>query len=239
MMYLVTHRVPLQAPNNRWTSPQLEADKAAIEQDTELKLAASKWKNKFVTETQALLHADLHSGSVMCAPSPGQTFVIDPEFAFYGPMGFDTGAFIANLFVSYASQGGHTNGDDYADWVLQQIVTFWTTFESEFLKLWDDASEHTGMAFKRELLGDSNALKLAQDDFMATMLTDTLGFAGMKMLRRVVGIAHVEDLDSIEDADVRSKCERHALEVAKVFIKSASTITSIQDAVQIATSKKP
>ena len=32
---------------------------------------------------------------------------------------------------------------------------------------------------------------------------DTLGFAGCKMVRRIVGIAHVEDMDSIADADLR------------------------------------
>lgn len=190
-------------------------------------------------EKQALIHGDLHSGSVMCSPSPGQTFVIDPEFAFYGPMGFDTGAFIANLFLAYVSQGGHDNGEDYANWVLEQIITFWTTFVTEFLKLWDDEAEHTGMAFKRQLLGDVDAIKMSQTVFMTSLLADTLGFAGMKMLRRIVGIAHVEDLESIEDANVRSKCERYGLEVAKVFIKTASSIASIQDAVEIAKSKKP
>ncbi len=74
----------IKAANNRWTSPQLDQDKQSIETDVALKVAAAKLKAKFVTETQALLHADLHSGSVMCSPAPGQTFVIDPEFAFYG-----------------------------------------------------------------------------------------------------------------------------------------------------------
>lgn len=175
----------------------------------------------------------------MCSPFPGKTFVIDPEFAFYGPIGFDTGAFIANLFLSYVSQSGHDNGEAYADWVLEQIIVFWTTFETEFLKLWNDETEHTGMAFKRLLLGSGEALKMAQDEFMTSLLADTLGFAGMKMLRRIVGIAHVEDLESIKDVDVRSKCERHCLEVAKIFIKTAPLIATIQDAVEIAKSKKP
>ncbi len=37
------------------------------------------------------------------------TFVIDPEFAFYGPIGFDVGAFLANLILSYCSQPGHSS----------------------------------------------------------------------------------------------------------------------------------
>lgn len=72
----------MQAANNRWTSPQLDSEKKAIEDDVELKLAAAKYKVKFTTETQALIHGDLHTGSVMCDEE--HTYVIDPEFAFYG-----------------------------------------------------------------------------------------------------------------------------------------------------------
>lgn len=37
------------------------------------------------------------------------TQVIDPEFSFYGPMGFDIGAFIGNLILAYFSQNGHAD----------------------------------------------------------------------------------------------------------------------------------
>lgn len=39
--------------------------------------------------------------------TPDSTQVIDPEFGFYGPMGFDIGAFIGNLILAYFSQDGH------------------------------------------------------------------------------------------------------------------------------------
>jgi 5-methylthioribose kinase len=38
------------------------------------------------------------------------TQVIDPEFAFYGPMGFDIGAFLGNLILAFFSQDGHADG---------------------------------------------------------------------------------------------------------------------------------
>lgn len=38
------------------------------------------------------------------------TQVIDPEFAFYGPMGFDVGAFLGNLILAYFAQDGHADG---------------------------------------------------------------------------------------------------------------------------------
>jgi 5-methylthioribose kinase len=41
------------------------------------------------------------------------TQVIDPEFAFYGPMGFDIGAFIGNLILAFFAQDGHADqGND-------------------------------------------------------------------------------------------------------------------------------
>lgn len=37
------------------------------------------------------------------------TQVIDSEFAFYGPMGYDVGAFLGNLILAYFAQDGHAN----------------------------------------------------------------------------------------------------------------------------------
>ncbi|GAX28050.1 5-methylthioribose kinase [Fistulifera solaris] len=229
----------MEATNNRWTSPQLDDEKKAIEDDIELKHAAAHYKHKFVGSTQALIHADLHSGSVMCAPSPQATYVIDPEFAFYGPMGFDTGAFVANLFLAYVAQPGHPHrGTDYAEWILEQIATFYAAFERQFLELWNDPTAHTGFVYGRNTLHSPEAVARAQQSFMKDLLADTLGFAGMKMLRRIVGIAHVEDLESIEDADVRAQCEKHGLALAKTFIKTAPLISSMDEAIQLARSFK-
>lgn len=52
-------------------------------------------KEKFMTQAQALVHGDLHTGSIMINQT--ETYVIDPEFAFYAPIGFDVGAVIASL----------------------------------------------------------------------------------------------------------------------------------------------
>lgn len=229
----------IQASNNRWTQPFLDDEKASIENDFELKVAAARLKGKFVTATETLIHADLHSGSVMGSPAAHHTYVIDPEFAFYGPMGFDLGAFIGNLFLSYVSQAGHANGDDYAEWVLRQIHTFWTVFAKEFVRLWSDEAEHTGFWYARTTLDTPESLEYAQAAFLKDLLADALGFAGMKMLRRIVGIAHVEDLESIEDAQTRAICEARGLEIAKVFIKKASSIATIDDAIQVARDKQP
>ncbi|MGN6451949.1 MAG: S-methyl-5-thioribose kinase, partial [Steroidobacteraceae bacterium] len=71
---------------NRHTSPHLDAIVADLRRDGALKVAAAQFGQKFLGQVQALVHGDLHSGSVMV--TEGDTRVIDPEFAFYGPIGF-------------------------------------------------------------------------------------------------------------------------------------------------------
>ncbi len=87
------------AEQNRWTQPWLDAAAAAFREDLDLHVAISRLKLKFLNAPEALIHGDLHTGSIMVTDS--ETKVIDPEFAFYGPMGFDIGAVIANLLMAY------------------------------------------------------------------------------------------------------------------------------------------
>jgi len=124
-----------EAPLNRWTSPQLDADKRAFETDAPLKAAAQARKYQFLTAGQALIHGDLHTGSIMLTIA--DTRVIDPEFAFVGPIGFDVGAVIGNLLLAYFAQEGHEAApharDPYRAWILEQVVAVWTGFHDRFL----------------------------------------------------------------------------------------------------------
>lgn len=81
------------APTNSF-NPLLTDTVREIWQNDALKLEVAKLKEKFLTQAQALLHGDLHTGSIMVKED--DTRVIDAEFAFYGPMGFDVGAVVAN-----------------------------------------------------------------------------------------------------------------------------------------------
>ncbi|MCG8361313.1 MAG: S-methyl-5-thioribose kinase [Kiloniellales bacterium] len=220
------------AENNRWTSPQLDAEAKAIREDGPLKTAISELKVKFLSETQALLHGDLHTGSIMVTES--DTRVIDPEFAFYGPMGFDVGAVIANLLLNYFSQDGHATPDepreDYKAWVLNQVSLCWLSFERKFRALWD--SQRRGDAYPAPLFDDDpEAGKAAQDRYMAALFADTLGFAAAKMIRRILGLAHNIDLEWIENPDRRAACERRALRLARWMMVERGAIGSIKEIV--------
>ncbi len=215
--------------NNRWTSPQLDDIAAAFRADAPLKRAVSRLKCKFMGSAEALIHGDLHTGSIMVTQD--DTRVIDPEFAFYGPMGFDTGAFVGNLLLNYFSQDGHaTEADDraaYKIWVLETVEAFWHAFAERYGALW---AERTGDAYPAALFaGEEGAASLAQarDAAIAALFTDTLQFAGAKMIRRLLGIAHNIDFEWIEDPDRRAACERPALLLGRELLVNAAAYPSI------------
>ncbi|MEK0083271.1 S-methyl-5-thioribose kinase [Benzoatithermus flavus] len=215
---------------NRWTSPQLDDAARTIREDAELKRAVSALKLKFMSETQALLHGDLHTGSIMVTED--DTKVIDPEFAFVGPMGFDVGKLIGNLLMSFFSQRGHEcrpgEREAYRRWILATAEQVWSGFEKRFVELW--TSYPTGDAYPRALFDGSEgraSLRIAQAAYMRRLFEDALGYAGTSMIRRTLGLAHNADMERIADPDLRASCERRNLELARDLIVNARAYPDI------------
>ena len=65
---------------------------------------------KFIERSQALLHGDMHTGSLMVTQDT--TYAIDAEFAVYGPIAFDIGKFMANLLLAFFALDGHSTAAD-------------------------------------------------------------------------------------------------------------------------------
>ena len=217
---------------NRWTTPQLDNMALQFRQDGVLKTAAQRLKLKFLTSAEALIHGDLHSGSIMATPE--DTRVIDPEFAFYGPMGFDVGAFIGNLLLAFFSQEGHESSPgmrkEYRTWLLQTIEETWTRFEQRFLELWQE--QGSGDAYHASLFADPGsceALATERRKYLLRLFQDSLSFAGVKMIRRIFGLAHVEDLEAIKDADLRARCERKALRLGRLLVIESESFHKITE----------
>jgi 5-methylthioribose kinase len=214
------------SPVNHWTTPQLDDFAAALRDDEPLKGAVFLLKGKFLQNTEALLHGDLHTGSIM--GTPDSTVVIDPEFAFYGPMGFDTGLLLANLLFSYFSQPGHSNASDYPEWILSTVVSLFDSFRKKFEDLWvagtDSGCGELHRASFPAVAADRNATRAR---YLDSLWRDTLGFAGAEMIRRVVGIAHVSDLESIQEPDLRASCEKRVLVLGRRMMLAAVSRSSL------------
>ncbi len=226
-----------EEPLNRWNRPWLDAHKQAFERDAALKVAAQARKYQFLTSAQALIHGDLHTGSIMITPT--DTRVIDAEFAFIGPIGFDVGAVIGNLLLAFFSQDGHEDApgarDGYRAWILDQAQTVWRGFAERFLALWRAA--RAGDAYSAGLFTseqDRSALEAERQRFMRVLFEDALAFAGAKMIRRILGLAHVEDLETIADPERRAKCEINALTLGRELLLGDRGFSDIGDVAEAA-----
>ncbi|WP_031404881.1 S-methyl-5-thioribose kinase [Geobacillus vulcani] len=186
---------------------ELRPDVEALWRDDRLHLETAKLKRKFLTEADVLLHGDLHTGSIFA--SDDETKVIDPEFAFYGPIGFDLGQFFANLLLNALSRPEFERQP-----LFDHIDQTWDVFVSVFSELWRTESRETYAATPGLL-----------EDVLRHAFVDAVGFAGCEVIRRTIGLAHVADLDGIEQKDERLAAKRHALRLGRRLIVERAELT--------------
>jgi 5-methylthioribose kinase len=206
--------------NNRWTSPELDQQVAGIYGRRQIFAEMLLMKEKFMTQTQALVHGDFHTGSIML--NQIETKVIDPEFAFYGPVAFDVGSLLGNLIIGYASQEGHApdaaSRDAYRDWLLEALVDVWRVFESEFRLLWKEKADPFEWGSGR-----------FRDRYLRQILQDAAGFGGAELFRRTIGLAHVDDFVEIEDTAARARAESLALDIGEHWLLGRGSVNDIEE----------
>ncbi|CEG26483.1 S-methyl-5-thioribose kinase [Bacillus sp. B-jedd] len=174
--------------------------------DTRLRFEAAKLKFDFMTNAQALVHGDLHTGSIFVKKD--STKVIDPEFAFYGPIGYDVGNVVANLVFAWANYTFTAeSNDEFVSWLESTITDTIDLFAEKFLVSWQ---KNVTEVMAKE--------KGFDQWYLDGVLSDTAGIAGLELTRRIVGLAKVKDITSITDEKSRVLAERVCLETAKSFI---------------------
>ena len=195
-----------------------------IHTDTQYKLDVLEFKDLFLAKADALLHADLHTGSLMV--NQAESYVIDMEFAYFGPFGFDVGKVISNFLLSCTSHLYRSGGAEYRSWLIDQIEVIWTTFATRFDELWvapgDSAMLVDGLLTAEEF-------STLRSQFMVELLRESAGFAACSMARRTLGIAGVADIRDIEDLDIRSTLEISNLKLSKQLMAQRNELSSIDD----------
>ena len=167
----------------------------------------------FMNNAQALLHGDLHSGSIFIN---GQGLkILDPEFAFYGPIGYDIGNVIGNLFFSWANKtftGMHL--EIIPD--LEQCIT--DIYDLTLEKLSARYDELVELPLYRV-----PAFKAA---WLDGVMADSVGFAGTEIIRRTVGDSKVMEITSVSDLSRRILMERALIRLGIMLIKNRTRICS-------------
>ena len=184
---------------NFWT-PGLEPDVQQLKMDTDFLGRAAHLKQIFLTAQQGVTHGDLHTGSVLVQGDTAK--VIDAEFAFYGPIGFDLGLFWANYLLSYFS---HQDALRVQSALKTAIVQTWHAYTAEFKMI------------------DAN-LRM---ETLQNVFYDAVGFAGLEMLRRLIGAAHVKDIEGIVDMSRKLRVERAALQFGTTLVKNPQSFQDV------------
>jgi len=196
--------------------------------DMEFKERVLDLKYKFMISSDALIHGDLHTGSIML--NQDETFVIDPEFAFVGPFGFDIGALLANLVNNYVHHSIVTKNEDFKEYLLETIKEILELFEMKFLKLWE-AQKDSALLIDGYI--DDVTAKRYKEKFLKNILQESVGFAGCKMARRVFGVAGVAEIRGIEDKNLRRDAEELALKIAREFVMRYDKIDRVDEITNI------
>ena len=196
-------------PRNEVFEGTLPFVREEIWSDESLALETAKLKFQFLTKAQSLIHGDFHTGSIFVTND--QTKVIDAEFAFYGPAGYDIGNIIANLIFAFVN-GEQTIEDPtershYTGYILTTIQQIIDQFKEKFIDAFYDQVTERVAEYPGFL-----------EYYLEDLLADTAAVVGLELARRVIGLAPVQDLTDITDADKRATAEIACLKAAKVFI---------------------
>jgi 5-methylthioribose kinase len=186
------------------TPENLDFVKKELYNDAALRLEIAKLKFDFMNNAQALLHGDLHTGSIFVKPD--STRIFDPEFAFYGPMGYDIGNVIANLFFAW-DNGDAAGNRAFCDWALKTVEAVIDLFRKKFL-----------VEYGRNVTDPMAKTEGFAEYYLDTIIADTAAGAGTELVRRTVGMAQVKDVTTIADRAKRIRAERINIICAKDLI---------------------
>lgn len=180
-----------------------------IYENEALKAKVGILKDRFQTKAQALIHGDLHTGSIFVTPE--KTCILDPEFAFYGPIGYDIGNFIANMIFAYANaqvtMKDGSEKENYIAWIMDTIESFTDLFIAKSLEILRDKSNDFMMQSEEFF-----------DIYLRDILEDTAGYAGTELIRRIVGSSGVKDIKSIENEEAKARAEKICLDAGIYFV---------------------
>ena len=225
----------MESEENNWNS-LLDKEVEDVRANSDLKITIAEMKRAYMTHAEAMIHGDLHTGSIMV--NEKDTKVFDPEFSFYGPMGYDIAALLQNLILNYLSHIAHTpdqtTREAYQEYILSMVTNIWTEFARKFDETW--AANNRGELVPDKYWdypGGTEAFAKYRQKYIARLLQDTAGHGGVKFLRRMMGIVSVWDISSIEDPAIRAKAEAAAIRIGKRWLLERKSITKIDDLIKI------
>ena len=171
----------------------------------DLHFAILKLREKFMNYSQSLIHGDLHSGSIFINEKGIK--IIDPEFSFYGPMAYDIGNVIGNLyFPLYRAKffmEDSKKKEEFINWLEKCILDIPILFSEKCKLLWEKYSDDKLLKNRK-----------FRDYYIENIVKDSLAYAGTEIIRRTVGDAKVLELTNLETSEKKLELEKELISKA-------------------------
>ena len=202
-----------EAVTNRSGKNQVEPENEAFVQkqvyeNEALRLEAAKLKFRFMNCAQTLLHGDLHTGSIFVKEN--STRIFDPEFAFFGPAGYDLGNVAGNLLM--ACMRAAVDGNlPLMEWLGGTVTDVILSYGRKYMELYPQ--------YANDPLARVPGLK---EWYLNQILEDTAGYAGMEIIRRTVGAAKVKDIAGIPDSRQKAIAQRRLIQAGSRLVMERS-----------------
>ena len=205
------------AKMNRHTSPQLDGLVAELRADRDLKVEAQRLKHLLRRQRRDAAawrpaHRLDHGHR---RRNPGDR----PGIRLLRPDGLRrrhaARQFLDGLSSRSAAMSSKGERDAMRAYLLDVTAeTSGQCFRDEFSHLW--RTERTGMLYQKSLFedqGDMLGAEQALDHVLHAIWTDMLGFAGVEIHRRILGLAHNADFETIADEDLRASMRGQGAEI--------------------------
>ena len=179
----------------------------------------AKLRNNYMNNAQSLIHGDLHSGSIFVNQDGMK--VIDPEFAFYGPMGYDIGNVIGNLFFPLAKNEYYEQDKLFSQWLNETIVA-----------IYNQVKEKLEQGFKEKVTLDIYQNPLFVENYINEVMADTLGYAGTEIIRRTIGDSKVKEISTAPLGEKRVAMERSLLQLGESLITKRYELTTGEEVIE-------
>lgn len=216
---------PLQQHAHNHCHPDLAVLAAALRRDEALYAAVLRMKRIYMTSAEALLHGDLHTGSMLVTAT--DTRVFDPEFGFYGPMAYDLGCLIAHLYIGHVCQPVFAKSAAPGMNMLQLTADIWQVFSQQFTEL------ARTQAVAGEWQSDAYIAAYVQE-----LLQDSMAFAGVELIRRTIGLAHAPEWEGMADEPGLVPAAWQCLLAARQWLLPAQPWQDIQSALMLANAQE-
>ncbi len=167
--------------------------------DPQVVLERHKLRELYMGKAEVLLHADFHTSNFFVDQE--QLKVIDMEFAFFGPAGYDLGYLMSHLVSQFAcSAFRHFDSEEERLAFASYLVATMKHLFEEYCRVFFECWEQDAKSFYKTVPG-------IQEYIQQHVLHDTIGFCANANFFRCASETMYPEYDHLEDAAKR----KHAI----------------------------